>query len=157
MESLHNQRGRKSLLTLPKQVKQRLASEFRFAAEKMAEAEDLDTKLYYFSVFSGETTRMLNLSWHRELALLHSVTQDTHRSIQARINEVRGGIDPGVIGIPGNLAVTLTKIGRALANLFEENEIDTGELFNILAKAAELSYATTGNGKYLMVKGQIKF
>lgn len=143
------------MLTLPKPVKQRIASEFRFAADGMAKAADLPTKLYYFSALFGETNRVFNVSWQRELGLMHLVLQETYRQIHAGVTEMQSGFDRGIIGIPAALPEELTKIGLDLAVLFEDNKIDEVKLFNILARAAELTYVTTGNGHYLLLRGKI--
>lgn len=153
---LAGRQGSANLLSLPREVKQHLASEFRFAADSITKTEALPLKLYYFSVFFGELSRAFNISWHPVLALMHSVLQDTYRLIQQRITEMQSGADRGIIGLPGEMNEALTKLASDLATLVEQDEIDEAHLMDVLARAAELGYVASGNGHYLYLKGQIK-
>lgn len=140
---------------LPKQIHERLASEFRLAASKVAEADELEPKLYYFSVFYGETGRMLNVHWDADLALLFEVVQTACQQIgnRARV-PTGGGIPPG--GIPDGFLTALDKVSEELAESLQGAEIDLARFYAALARTAELTYVTTGNGLYLYLKGMIK-
>jgi len=129
----------------------RLANEFRFAADKMAESPDLVTKLYFFSAFFGELNRAFNQLWGPELGLTHLVLQDVHEKINRRVNVPAVGTK-----IPNELPGALDQLANDLAALFESKQIDDARLHQVLARAAELSYVVTGNGYYLYLKGQIK-
>ena len=139
---------------LPETVRQRLASEFRFAADQMAEAPDMEAKLYFFSVFFGESQRSLNLAWDAQVALVHAVTQSVYREINQRIIQVASGQDR-IVGLHEAIPNELTKAGNDLASVFEADETDGTELLRILSKMATLGYITTGNGKYLTIRGKI--
>ncbi len=140
---------------LPKQVRQRLTQEFRYASQKMDEATDLPTKLYFFSVFFGEANRSLNLAWDDDLALLHMVCQTAYEHMNQRIQLMASGADR-VVGIPKDLPWALSEIARSLALLFEVPETDKQKLERVLSRLAAVTYTTTGNGAYLYNKGQIK-
>ncbi|MBI2917455.1 MAG: hypothetical protein HYY01_05615 [Chloroflexi bacterium] len=140
---------------LPKDLQQRLASEFRFAADKVAEAPNLPAKLYFFSALFGETNRIMNQSWNAELALLHMVLLSAHREINGRLTGAAADLNRAV-GLPERLPEALTEISRNLADLFEEETIGVPELHTLLARVAELGYTCTGNGQYLYLKGQIR-
>lgn len=145
-----------SSLALPKSLHQKLATEYRFAANHMAESEDLPTKLYFLSAFFGETQRVFNLHWDPTLALVHSTFQIAYQSLSARLAEVASGADR-VVGIPPELPAALTKVGEDMASLFEDKQgVAHDRLLMILARLAELAYLTNGNGRYLMIKGMIK-
>ena len=75
---------------LPKQIRERLASEFKFSAGKIIEARDIGTKIYYFSIFFGETGRQLNMHWDADLALLWSVTQHLCTGVGSRSAQATG-------------------------------------------------------------------
>ncbi len=135
------------MLKLPKPISQRLAKEFRYAADEISKAQDLQTKLYYLSVFFGETNRALNLNWDRELVLLHMVVRSAHQDFSAP--------HPPPITISEELINALTSVVDDLAGLFQLPDIDTGKLHRVLAELAALSYVTTGNGYYLLKKGDI--
>ncbi len=136
-------------------LKTRLAEEFGFAAEKMAKSPDLLTKLYFYSAFYGEIERVLNQQWDADLSLLHLVLASSHAAIQTRANLVLQGADR-VVGIPDEFPDALTKTVTALAVLFQGEDIEKNTLSKILARLAELTYVTQGNGHYLYLKGKIK-
>ena len=52
----------------------------------------------------------------------------------------------------------LTKLSTDLASYFEKTEDDTNdkELYEILARLAEIAFIANGNGSYLYEKGLIK-
>ena len=140
--------------TLPKNVQKRLAGEFKRAASRVAEVDDVDAKSYYFSVFHGEPGRQLNTHWDSNLALLWLVGQSVCAAIANRAKLPPGVAFPG--GVPDELLHALDEISSELAAAFEGSEIDMRKFHAALAKAAELAYVTTGNGVYLHEKGLIK-
>jgi hypothetical protein len=142
-------------MQLPNPIQKRLAEEFRFAADQMKTVSDVQSKLWFFSAFYGETTRILNVWWNPELALLHMVLQDAFRIIST--NAVEYAASGGrAIGFPAKeLPETLTAIALDIAELFQQKKVDEMRLHNILTRLAELAYATTGNGRYLVVKKTI--
>ena len=144
-----------SLHSLPESIRQRLASEYRFVANNMAEEPDPAKKMYWFSGFFGEATRMLNQSWDAELALIHQVTQDAYRQINGRVSESVSGQDT-VIGLNEEIPPELTKVSDQLASLFESQTADGTRLLSILARIAELAFLSTGNGYYLYRKGHLR-
>ena len=60
-----------------KDLRRRLAAEYRYAAIKMQEIPP-ERKMFYFSVLFGEAQRVLNFEWDRDLALIHLVTQQSY-------------------------------------------------------------------------------
>lgn len=142
-------------MALPKDVRHRLAQEFHYASQKMDEVPDLPSKLYFFSVLYGESQRALNLAWDDDLALLHMVCEAAYQQINTRIQLAVSGADR-VVGIQKELPQVLSEIARKLALLFETPEIDRLELERLLSRLAVITYATTGNGAYLHIKGQLK-
>ena len=138
-------------MQLPETLQLRLASEFRFAADKMADAPDLPTKLYFFSAFYGEVNRAFNQSWSSELGLMHLVLREVYQQISGRLNMPTPGT-----AIPKELPEALGWVASELAELFEGKQIDDARFHQVLARAAALSYVATGNGYYLYLKGQIR-
>lgn len=139
---------------LPEQIRERLAGEFRLAASKVAESDDLEGKLYYFSVFYGETGRQLNMHWDPDLALLFGVAQFACQQIANRQRLPSGGdFPPG--GIPEGFLQAIDEVSSQLATSFEGKEVDLPRFYAALARTSELAYATTGNGMYLYLKGMI--
>jgi len=140
---------------LPKQIRRRLAEEFRLAASKVAEAQDIDGKLYYFSVFFGETSRQLNVHWDPDLALLHLVAQAAGQQIRGRMPlPISAGFSPN--GLPDEFLGAIDQVSDELAVAFEGSEIDMARFYAALARIGELVYVTTGNGAYLYKKGLLR-
>jgi hypothetical protein len=142
------------LPSLPEPIHQHLVSEFDFCRTKIAEATDIATKVYYFSVFFGETGRQLNMHWDADLALMWSVTQHATNAILARQAQAVGNFPVG--GFPDGFGEAIDQISAELAGAFETKDPDIPRLYAALARTAELTFATTGNGAYLVEKGTIK-
>ena len=140
---------------LPKAIHKRLAQEFRLAASKVVEADGIDAKTYYFSVFYGETGRQLNMHWNPDLALLFVVGQAACIGIGNRAK-----LPPGVgyppEGVSNEFLDALDEVSDELATAFEGSDIDLPRFYAALARTAELAYITTGNGVYLYEKGLVK-
>ncbi len=140
---------------LPKPVQQKLAMEFRFAADKMAASPDPHSKLFYFSAFYGETSRAFNLSWDTKLGLMHLVLQGSHQQILARFNAVNNGTERVVI-LSKEFFQEVDKAVLRLADIFQKETIEDAAFYSVLERITELGYLATGNGHYLFTKGQIK-
>lgn len=142
---------------LREESRQRLAKEYRYAATKMQQALEPAKKLYYFSVLFGEAQRLLNWDWNQDVALIHQVTQQAYTQIHPTTQaSVLGSLFP----IDGSVIYDqLTQTAADLAAYFEktEKEASREQLFQIIARIAEISYAAGGNGSYLYEKGLIKF
>ena len=136
---------------LPEQVHQRLASEFKLAAEKVTEAPDLAGKLYFFSTFFGETGRQLNNHWDAHLALLPYIVQIACQLIPAQVTQ----LPPPVALPPEDFLRALDEVSNELASAFATPDIDMPRLYAAMGRVAELVYVTSGNGAYLRMKGMI--
>jgi hypothetical protein len=138
------------------EYQQRLAKEYRYAATKMQEAKDPIRKLFYFSVLFGEAQRVLNWEWDTDLALIHVLSQHIHTQINATMQM------PGLgQTLPIDWATffdRLTQVASDLATYFEEavGKGDKEKLYKILGYFAEMAYAVSGNGSYLLEKGAFK-
>ena len=140
---------------LPNAIHKRLSKEFRLAASKLAKADSIEGKLYFFSVFYGETGRQLNMHWDPDLALLFQVVQGACAQIGNRVKlPPDAGFPPD--GIWDELLQALDQVSEELATAFEAREIEVPRLYAALARTAELTYITTGNGAYLYQKGMIQ-
>lgn len=136
-----------------KELRQRLATEYRYAATKM-QAVAPERKMYYFSVLYGEAQRVLNFEWDRELALLHLVTERSYALINAQA-PMFGSLLPVKAS---TIYEKLTLVVSDIASYFEKAEKDCSkeELCQILGRLAEITYTSLGNGSYLYEKGAIK-
>lgn len=142
-----------TLHSLPDEFRNRLVTEFRLAVVKMAQSQSPRQFLYYYSVFFGELVRVLNWHWDETLVLIWSNVQYTHNAITNRVNAASQGDTVVALSDEFFKAVTLTS--AALIDYIEKQG-DEVELCHILGRFAQLTYATTGNGHYLLEKGIIK-
>jgi hypothetical protein len=140
-------------LQLPHDIQQRLATEYRFAAQKMREATQPIRKIFFFSALFTEISRIVNGYWDRDLVLLHWTLQATH-------NTLTQGSQPGVRMLTGDSLSSLleaaTQLAEELAEHMEQEQKDSN-LFKLLARIAEVGYAATPHGAYVMEKGLITF
>ncbi len=138
-----------------KELRQRLASEYRYAVSRMQQEPHPAKKLFYFSVFYGEAERVLNLEWDRDLALIRLVSQQVYLQINATLQSPAMAVAPS----PGAIIYEkLTEAASDLTAYYERPEKQsTGEdLSELLGRLAELSYVVSGNGAYLYEKGFIR-
>lgn len=135
------------------EFRQRLAKEYHYAATKMQEVTQPAQKLFYFSVLWGEAQRILNWEWGTDLALIHTVTQQVYTQVNTATQMPGMG---QVLPLDwANFFGKLTQVTSDLATYFEEaeNEDSKEELYRILGRFAEIAYAVSGNGSYLLEKG----
>ncbi|MCY3954719.1 MAG: hypothetical protein OXF47_01835 [Nitrospira sp.] len=138
-------------MELREDIRETLASEFNFAVGKMEQSQQEALELlYYYSAFFGAVHRALNVEWNRELALCHLVMNSSYKEMQIAVEQRILNF------VPPNMPEILTNACKEIARLFETNTITTENLYPLLAKIAELSYATTGNGHYNVMKGNLK-
>jgi len=141
-------------MQLPEVLHERLARELRFAADQMQQEDNYSRKLYFFSAIHSEIGRVLNWMWSRELVLIHNVLQDTHQRISSRLGAISVGQER-IIRLPEMVFELLDKAANDVAEYVEQHGEDK-DLCELLGRFAELGYATTGNGYYLIEKGLIK-
>jgi hypothetical protein len=127
----------------------RLVREYRNAANKMKEAPNPTRKMFYFSVLFSETQRVLNWQWDRELVLIFIVTQTAHAQINTSMQT--NALSQALPLDWQNILNKLTELTDEFATCFEKQE----DLIVILGKFAEITYAVSGNGSYLLDKGDI--
>ena len=136
------------------ELRQRLATDYHYAVNKMQDSTQLNKKLFYFSILFSEAQRVLNLEWNRDLALIYTVTFYVHTQINAAVQT------SGFQALPIDWAIVydkLTKVSSDLATYFLKTEDNTEELHQILGSFAEITYVVSGNGSYLHEKGHITF
>ncbi len=141
---------------LSEESRKRLAEEYRYAVTKMQNETQIPKKLFYFTVLFSEAQRMLNWEWNSDLALIFLITHNLHTQVNATMQmPMVGGVIP--IDWPGFLD-KLTQLASDLASYFEKagEENNKKELYDILGRFAEATYAASGNGSYLLEKGVFK-
>jgi hypothetical protein len=138
-----------------KEIRQRLAKEYRYAVTKMQEIPDPAKKLFYFSVFFSEAQRDLNWEWDRDLVLIFTVTQNVHLQITTAMQ------NPATAVLPIAWPTVFEKLaGKAsdLTAFYEKAETAESkqEMYHVLGQLAEIAFVVQGNGSYLFEKGIIK-
>ncbi|MFC1946909.1 hypothetical protein ACFLXY_03190 [Chloroflexota bacterium] len=134
---------------LQEELRQRLLREYRNAADKMKETPIPARKMFYFSVLYSETQRVLNWQWDRELVIIYTIMQNTHAQVNAGM-QAHAATQALPLDWQG-LLDKLTILIEEFADCFEKQE----NIYDTLGKFAELSYASSGNGSYLLDKGEI--
>ena len=137
------------------EYRQRLAKEYRYAVTKIEQSSEPTKKLYYFSVIFGESQRVLNWQWDRDLALIYTVTQHVYTQFNATMQIPALGIFPIDWA---TIYEKLTQGASDLAAYYEkaENDDNREEMYQLLGRLAEIAYAISGNGSYLYEKGILK-
>lgn len=140
------------MLLKDNKLQKHLVEEYNYAVNKMRESQKTAEKLYYFSVIFGVAQRLLNFEWNRDLATIHITSSNTYKIISSALSDATQGVPRNWEAIIN----TLTEITSDLADYCSKNEDNREELFDIIERFAEVSYAITGNGSYLLEKGIIK-
>ena len=140
-------------MKLPEQHRVALADEIAYVLREMNSEPNPRVQLYLFSGIHGEAGRILNYYWDAELGLLHHMLQAVHGSATSRLQAIVTNIDVGV-DIPETFMPALIEAAADLERVLRLNQDD--RILGILARFAELTYLTTGNGYYLYRKGAIK-
>ncbi|MFO7911094.1 MAG: hypothetical protein R6V15_02930 [Desulfotignum sp.] len=137
-------------MKLSKEHRTRIEQEFDFVIQKMAESENADKMMFYFSGIPGLLNRILNFEFSDELLFTYFIVERSSKDIIIQLSSLRQG-DP----IPkfhknfGPKLIELTKeLGDNFFNSKKRNEI--------LKKMVVLSYTCTGNGYYLTEKSTIE-
>lgn len=137
-------------MNIDPEYKKYLVAEFRYTVKSMNENEFAEQKLFYFSSTFGAVSRIFNLQYDPQLIFMHSILNNAHGNIMARLQAIKSG-DP-VVQFQENYFDKLTQYVEILAQQIERNE----DTYKTLEQIALLTFLTTGNGYYLFKKGIIK-
>ena len=77
--------------------KKMFVKEINFVAKKMDESPDAFSKLYYFSGLFGFLHRILNLEFHPDLVVAHSILKTTYGDFMTRLQHLVKEPDKTVI------------------------------------------------------------
>lgn len=129
-----------------------ILNEFKDIQGLCENAETRDDALYYFSALFGVLNRVMNFFCDPVLIFMHQVLQATHRAVTERMAMP---IKPGVSsnGVTDEMWQALFSYIPLLIDAFEKEDED--EIRRVLQKFINLSYATTGNGRYLQLRGKL--
>lgn len=140
-------------MDIPKKYFDLILNEFKEVEGLCNEAETLDDAIYYFSALHGILNRVMNFHCVPVLIFMHQVLQATHQAIAARQS---APVKPGITsnGVTDEMIEALFSNISLLISAFKKKDED--EIRRVLEKFTNLSYATTGNGRYLHLRGRLK-
>jgi hypothetical protein len=139
-----------------KELRERLAGEFRYALGKMQQVQNPSKKLFYFSIFFAEPQRLTGMEWDSDIALVGVVTQHVHTQINVAMQ------NPVVVqSLPIDWQIVFAKLTEGandLTTYFEniEDKEDQKRLCDILGQITKISFVVSGHGSYLLEKGTIQ-
>lgn len=128
-----------------------IAEEFTAIARLINEEEDALRKAYYFSGAYAVVQRILNIEFHNELILMHSILNGAHGALDSRLKSIISGSER-VINLPSNIFELLSSALNELGDAISKDQ----DIYKPLVQISTISYVTTGNGYYLYCKGILK-
>ena len=138
-------------MNISKGMQKKFVDEIRFVAEHMEAASTAQEKAYFFSAMPGMAQRIVNFEYDPELVFIHQVGQLVYNTINAWLPSIATRQDrAGSMSeeIFPELVAALEEMAASI-----EQEQNT---YHALQKMVNLAYSTTGNGRYLYLKGLLK-
>ena len=136
-------------MKLSPNMRKLLVSEIRLAADNMSASKNILEKIYFFSAVYGIFNRVMNIEFDPELNFIHQVTGSSYSLMSNSMMAIKSGQMVNTFG--ENLFSKLEDSLKQLANNIEKDEPTYISLHEIV----NLSYSTSGNGHYLVLKGKI--
>ena len=129
-----------------------IIEEFEEVEKLCSGTEIIEDKLYYLSASYGVLNRVMNFQCEPLLVFMHQILQSTHQSISQRLGMPR---KPGTINhmIPDEMIEATFKYFAEL--IYEFRKKDEANIRKVLQKLANISYAMSGNGFYLYLRGKL--
>jgi DNA-binding GntR family transcriptional regulator len=139
-------------MNLPDTYFDLIIKEMDEAKELIEEANTMDDKLYFFSSSFGIINRVMNFHSDPILIFIHQALANAHANISKRMNSPH---KPDVVStsVPDVMFDALFSNFDLLIAAIKSKDED--EIRKVLEKYAVLTYATSGNGFYLLLKGKI--
>jgi len=129
-----------------------ILDEFNETKGLIKESKNIEDKLYFFSSSFGIINRVMNFHYEPILIFIHQALANVHANISKRMNAPH---NPDVVStsVPDIMFDSLFSYFDLLVDAFKNK--DENEIRGILEKFAVLTYATSGNGFYLFLKGKL--
>lgn len=138
-------------MNISKGMQKKFVDEIRFVAEHMEAANTVQEKAYFFSAMPGMAQRIVNFEYDPELVFIHQVGQLVHNTINTWLPSIVTRQD--VVGpMPEKIFSELVAVLEKMATSIEQGQ----NTYYALQKMVNLAYSTTGNGRYLYLKGLLK-
>lgn len=140
-------------MNIPDDYLKIIVNEFKEVEQLCKSAVAPEDKLYFFSATYGILNRVMNLHYDSILIFSHQILQAVHQTLAQRLSTATTN-SPVSSSVPTIMLDSLTVYLPELTSAFEER--DDNKIRAILEKYNTLSYATSGNGFYLLLKGKLQ-
>ena len=137
-------------VNLSKNMQSLFIKELKFVLKNMKSTVMPAEKLYFFSAIFAVANRIFNIEFHSELVFIHNVIQATHQLISNNLAIASQGHE-SVVGIPDGLFDELESAVEEMIAKISNNQ----DVYLVLQRISDLAYSTTGNGRYLHLKGML--
>jgi hypothetical protein len=139
-------------MNIPEQYYNIILKEFKDVQNLFMKANSPFDKLYYFSACHGIINRVMNLHYDPILIFMHQMLQITQQTLSQRLDAPK---TQGVVSnsMPVEMIVAISTYLDELILAFEQK--DENAIRKVLEKYSNLSYATTGNGFYMYLRGKL--
>ena len=131
-----------------------ILKEFGQVEEMWKKASTAEEKLYYFSATFGTINRVMNFACDPLLVFVHQVLQEAHQALASRLKASKNPASESYLIVPSEMLDALVSYTLELKAALESKQDSL--VWMILQKLSNLTYATSGNGFYLYLKGDIK-
>ncbi len=135
-------------MNLSKNMKSLLVEELKFVLKNMKSTAIPVEKLYFFSAIYAVVNRIFNIEFHSELVFIHNVVQATYQQISTTL-AVASQEHKSTVGMPDGLFNGIECVVEEMITKISKNQ----NIYPALQKMSDLAYSTTGNGRYLYLKG----
>ena len=132
-------------------MKNLFIEELKFVLKNMKSTVISVEKLYFFSAIYAVVNRIFNIEFHSELVFIHNVIQATHQQISTNLAVTSQGHE-SAIGMPDGLFDGIEGAVEEMITKISNNQ----DISPVLQRISNLAYSTTGNGRYLFLKGMLK-
>ena len=132
-------------------MKSLFIKELEFILKNMKSTVIPVEKLYFFSAIYAAANRIFNIEFHSELVFIHNVIQETYQQISTNLSVASQG-GQTTIGIPNGLFDGIENAVEEMITKISNNQ----DISPVLQRISNLAYSTTGNGRYLFLKGMLK-
>ena len=134
---------------MDKLLTQYVVDEYRFVASKMASTPNERDALYFFSAAYAAPQRVLNISFSREMLMLHAMTHWTYTMLNSNISAQQAG--QPARAVPPETFQNLGEVIGEIADRLSKDE----DLTDLYERMCELGYVASGNGLYLHHEGKL--
>ncbi|MBW1671987.1 MAG: hypothetical protein JRJ43_09900 [Deltaproteobacteria bacterium] len=137
-------------MNLSKDMNKLFIDELNFVLQHMKATDKSMEKLYFFSGIFAVANRIFNIESHPELVFIHNVVKAAHDELQANLI-VQFPQQRPAFGIPEDI---FDGLEAAIEEMITRISSDQ-DIYSSLQKISNIAYSTTGNGRYLRLKGML--